>query len=90
MNIPFVEDEKILIIIPVLWIIGKVLKSTPRIKNWMIPWILSILSLAIMIFWKGIELYSILQAIILCGIAVYGNQLVKQSKEMINYVQSKK
>ena len=38
--------EKMLVLVPVLYIIGMFIKSTPKVKDWLIPWILLGLGLA--------------------------------------------
>jgi len=75
--------ENALILIPVLLIIGTMLKNTERIQDKYIPVILLpvgiILSVCIM---KGFSADSVIQGILVTGAAVYGNQLIKQlSKE---------
>ncbi|HAR85445.1 holin [Clostridium sulfidigenes] len=75
--------ENALILIPVLLIIGAILKDTERVKDKYIPVILLpigiILSLLVM---KGFSADSVVQGILVTGAAVYGNQLIKQiSKE---------
>lgn len=75
--------ENALILIPVLLVVGAILKNTEKIKDKYIPVILLpigiILSIWIM---KGFSADSVIQGILVTGAAVYGNQLVKQiSKE---------
>jgi len=75
--------ENALILVPVLLIIGAILKNTERIKDKYIPIILLpigvILSVWVM---GGFSADSVIQGILVTGAAVYGNQLVKQiSKE---------
>lgn len=75
--------ENALILIPVLLVVGAILKNTEKIKDKYIPVILLpigiILSVWIM---KGFSADSVIQGILVTGAAVYGNQLIKQiSKE---------
>jgi len=75
--------ENALILVPVLLVIGAILKNTERIKDKYIPLILLpagiILSVWVM---NGFTADSVIQGILVVGAAVYGNQLVKQiSKE---------
>lgn len=75
--------ENALILIPVLLVIGAILKNTERIKDKYIPVILLpvgiILSVWVM---NGFSADSVIQGILVTGAAVYGNQLIKQiSKE---------
>ena len=75
--------ENALILVPVLLVIGAILKNTERIKDKYIPVILLpagiILSVWVM---KSFTADSVIQGILVTGAAVYGNQLAKQiSKE---------
>lgn len=78
---------EILILIPVLIIIGMMLKKIENIKDWTIPIILGVIGIlfAIMIlgFKEGfsgpIILNGILQGILAAGMAVYVHQLTIQS-----------
>lgn len=78
---------EILILIPVLIIIGMMLKRIENIKDWTIPIVLGIIGIlfAIMIlgFKEGfsgpIILNGILQGILAAGMAVYVHQLTIQS-----------
>ena len=78
---------EILILIPVLIIIGMMLKKIENIKDWTIPIILGVIGIlfAIMIlgfkegFTGPIILNGILQGILAAGMAVYVHQLTIQS-----------
>ncbi len=73
--------EEAFIIIPVLLIIGKIIKQTPWIKDWLIPYILLIFGIAGSLHLIGFTTDAVLQGILLTGAAVYSNQLFKQTKE---------
>lgn len=78
---------EILIIIPVLVIIGMMLKRIENVKDWTIPIVLGIMGIlfAIMIlgfkegFTGPIILNGILQGILAAGMAVYVHQLTIQT-----------
>lgn len=72
--------EEALIIIPVLLIVGIIMKQTPKIRDWLIPYILLIFGIAFTIYLIGTNIDAILQGILLTGTAVYGNQLFKQTR----------
>mgnify|MGYP000920881069 FL=1 len=82
----FIQPE-ILILIPVLIIIGMMLKKIENIKDWTIPIVLGtigiILGILTLGFNKGfsgpIILNGILQGILCAGMAVYVHQLTIQS-----------
>ncbi len=75
--------ENALILIPVLLIIGAILKNTERIKDKYIPVILLPIGIALSVWvMSGFSADSVIQGILVTGAAVYGNQLIKQiSKE---------
>lgn len=75
--------ENALILIPVLLVIGAILKNTERIKDKYIPVILLPIGIALSVgIMGGFSVDSVIQGILVTGAAVYGNQLIKQiSKE---------
>lgn len=67
------------ILIPVLYVIGVFLKRTPRIPDWLIPWILLVLGMAGAFFLSGMQLGGVLQGVLVAGLTVFANQLYKQT-----------
>ncbi|MGN9164984.1 phage holin family protein [Tissierellaceae bacterium HCP3S3_D8] len=82
----FIQPE-ILILIPVLIILGLMLKKAEYIKDWTIPIILGVIGILFAILILGFEngfigqviLNGILQGILAAGMAVYVHQLTIQS-----------
>ena len=74
--------EQFLILIPVLLIIGKLLKKSPRLADWVIPWILLIVSAIISFAYVGFTVDAFIQAVLVAGAAVFVHQLYKQTKEV--------
>jgi len=73
----FISD-KIYILVPFLYIIGIILKKTPHIKNWIIPWVLLVVGmLGGFILTRTFN--GSIQGAIAAGICVFGNQLYKQT-----------
>ena len=70
--------DNCLILIPVLYIIGMILKNLEFIKDKYIPLILLPIGIALAIAIKGIDINSVIQGILVTGVAVYGNQIFKQ------------
>lgn len=65
-----------------LYILGFVIKDTPKIPSWLIPYILLVVSGVISpLILGGYTAENFVQAIIAAGLAVYGDQLIKQGKE---------
>ena len=70
--------DNCLILIPVLYIIGMILKNLERIEDKYIPLILLPIGVALAIAVKGIDVDSVIQGILVTGVTVYGNQIFKQ------------
>jgi hypothetical protein len=77
--IKYVSDEA-LILIPVMYVIGMILKSTPKVKDWLIPYILLVVGILGAIALLGISVKSVIQGILVTGATVYTNQLIKQTQ----------
>lgn len=73
--------ENALIMIPVLNIIGVILKDTEKIPDKFIPLILLGFGIVGAIAVMGLSPESVVQGVLVTGTAVYGNQMVKQLKK---------
>jgi len=73
--------ENALILAPVLYIIGMMLKATPRIYDWVIPYVLLLLGIAGGMALIGMNVQGVIQGILVAGVTVYTNQLIKQVKK---------
>lgn len=73
-------DQGFAYFVPALWVIGVFLKMTPKVKNWMILWILLVISVIFAVIKSGWSLDSVINGIVASGVAVLGHQLVKQTK----------
>lgn len=78
-NITKYVIEEALILIPALWILGKVLKATPRLPDWTIPWILVGLGIGGALGLIGTTPEAAIQGILVAGAAVLIHQLGKQT-----------
>ena len=67
------------ILIPVLYVIGLLLKRTPKLADWLIPWILLGLGMAGGFFLGDMQLEGLLQGVLVTGVTVFSNQLYKQT-----------
>ena len=70
--------ENALILIPVLYIVGAILKGTELIKDKYIPIILMPIGIAFSIAVIGVNIQAVIQGILVTGATVYSNQLIKQ------------
>ena len=73
--------QNALILIPALYILGMILKSTQKISDKYIPITLLIFGVAGAIGILGVSVDSIIQGILVTGATVYTNQLIKQSEK---------
>lgn len=82
MNINIMEYivEQAFILVPVLYILGLMLKQS-SVKDWLIPWVLLICGIVGAIFLMGLNVNAVIQGVLVTGVTVYTNQLVKQSTE---------
>jgi len=71
--------QQALIVIPVLLILGKIIKETPTVKDWLIPYILLFLGVVFAVALMGINVDAVIQGVLVSGAAVFGNQLFKQA-----------
>lgn len=71
--------DELLFIVPTLWCIGCWLKNTPNIKDWCIPYILSVFSIIGAICVCGLTVQAVANGVVAVGIAVFGNQIYKQT-----------
>ena len=70
--------ENAYVLIPVLYIIGNILKDLKFISDKYIPVILLAFGILLAWGWLGFNMSAVIQGILLTGIAVYSNQVVKQ------------
>ncbi|MFD1954310.1 phage holin family protein [Paenibacillus thailandensis] len=72
-------DPQLLIVVAVCWVIGYILKQTPRVPDWTIVYAVGIVGVIAVCLMLGWSVESILQGVLCGAVAVYGNQLVKQA-----------
>lgn len=73
--------ENALLLIPVLNVIGAIIKNTEKIPDKYIPFILLFFGILGAIAILGLSPESVVQGVLITGAAVYGNQIVKQIKK---------
>jgi len=86
MEIDFLEYivKEAYVLIPVLYIIGYLLKRTPRVPDWSIPWALVVLGIIGGLALTGFSVGGVIQGILVAGVTVMTNQLYKQTAKGIN------
>lgn len=73
--------DKALILIPVLNILGMLLKGIEKIPDKFIPLILLVFGVLGAVALAGFSADAVIQGVLVTGVAVYGNQVVKQLKK---------
>lgn len=71
--------DNALILIPAIYVIGAILKGTELIKDKYIPVILLPIGIALGMILVGFNVNGFIQGVLVVGVAVYANQLVKQA-----------
>lgn len=84
MEITSYITENALILIPVLYIIGMIIKGTEKISNKYIPLILLFFGICGSVLIMGFGIDSAIQGVLVTGAAVYANQIVKQCEKKDN------
>lgn len=72
--------ENALVLVPVLNVIGMIIKNTEKIPNKYIPLLLLLFGILGTVAILGLTPHSVVQGVLVTGAAVYGNQVVKQLK----------
>lgn len=73
-------DPRLLIVVAACWAIGYVLKQTPKVPNWSIVYIVVLLAVLFTIGLLGWSVEALIQGILAGAFAVFGHQVVKQTK----------
>lgn len=73
--------ESSLILVPAVYIVGKILKGTDKIPDKYIPLILLPIGIILSLLSTGLNTESVIQGVLVTGCAVYINQLSKQTKK---------
>ena len=71
--------DNALILIPAIYVIGAILKGTELVKDKYIPVILLPIGVILAMLLVGFNVNGFIQGILVTGVAVYANQLVKQA-----------
>ena len=81
-------NPELFLMIPVLWILGKILRAASFLKNKWIPLILGFTGILLAVCWIAGEtrpftltafFTAVCQGILCAGAAVYGHQIIKQT-----------
>lgn len=70
--------DNALILIPVLYVLGAILKGTEKVEDKYIPVVLLPVGIVLAMLIVGLNVNGFIQGILVTGATVYTNQLVKQ------------
>ncbi|MCM3748018.1 phage holin family protein [Paenibacillus pasadenensis] len=70
-------------VVAVCWIIGFGLKHTPKVADWMLIYGVTTVGIVFTCFSLGWNVDSVIQGILCGALAVYGNQLFKQTVQAL-------
>lgn len=71
--------ENALILIPVVYVLGMMLKGTEKVPDKYIPIILLPIGIILAMLIAGFTVNGFIQGVLVVGVAVYANQLIKQT-----------
>lgn len=77
-NFSIYLQEEAMILVPVLWFLQFILKETPNVRDWMIPYILIVVGIVGAVAILGMEPGSFIQGTIATAVAVLGNVLARE------------
>lgn len=84
MDVLTILPNEILIYIPAVYVFGMILKSMKKVPDNYIPLLLLVCSVVLMAFIYGFSANTFLYALIITGLAVYGNQVFVQFKKNVS------
>ena len=70
--------EQALVLVPALYVVGLILKNTEKVSDKIIPIVLLPLGILGAIALMGVSADAIIQGILVTGVTVFSNQIVKQ------------
>lgn len=76
--------SSVVIVIVALSIIGAIIKKTPNVPSWCIPYVLLVLGVIAAVAILGMNADAVIQGIIAAGVAVFGHELVKQGSRAVH------
>ncbi|BFH59463.1 phage holin family protein [Paenibacillus azoreducens] len=74
-------DVRLLVVVALCWVIGYILKSTPKVPDWTIVYVVTVVAVFVTVWMIGFGPEALIQGVLAGAFAVYGNQLVKQVKK---------
>lgn len=79
MNLMDYLNQNYLMLVPALWVLGFAIKQTPFVPDWLIIWVVLIVSIIFGTIAFGFSYEGLINGIIAAGVAVLGHQMLKQT-----------
>lgn len=73
-------DPKLFIVVAACWVLGYILKQTPKVANWSIVFYVTLFAVAFAVWMMGPKPEIILQGILCGAVSVYGYEFLKAVK----------
>jgi 4-hydroxybenzoate polyprenyltransferase len=74
-------DPSLFVVVAACWALGYILKQTPRVPDWTIVYIVTVAAVAVVVAMQGLTVQAVIQGVLCGAFAVYGHQVVKQTRE---------
>ncbi|MGM1046206.1 MAG: phage holin family protein [Bacillota bacterium] len=72
-------DPRLFLVVAACWVIGYMLKKTPKVPDWSIVYIVVVFAVVFAVGLIGWSMEAIIQGILTGAFAVFGHQAVKQA-----------
>lgn len=72
-------EPNMMVVVAACWAVGFALKTTPKVPDWSIVYIVTLVALGLSVWLSGFTPDAVIQGILSGAFAVYGHQLVKQA-----------
>lgn len=82
-------DPSFILVVAACWVIGFTLKRTPKVPDWTIVYVVTIVAIVFTSFLVGLSVNSVIQGVLCGAFSVYGNQIWKQTTEGLEGNRSK-
>lgn len=78
-------SENVYVLVPVLFFIGFLLKQTPKVADWFIPYLLTFVGISFALGLLGVNIEAVIQGILVAAVTIFIHQLLKQADQKINF-----
>jgi hypothetical protein len=72
-------DSELIIVVVACWLIGGILKQTPKVPDWSIVYLLLVTAIVFSVWLTGFGPGALLQGILCAAVASYGYDFFKQT-----------